>query len=79
MSGFDVVRRMKAIGLSYRVVFLTVHDDRDWLRKGSALGASEFVVKPRMATDLPTAIRQAFLRRQFISPSPALSDDRGRQ
>ncbi len=70
-SGIEAMRRLKAGGLTAKVVFLTVHDDPDFARAALALGTAGYVVKPRMASDLIPAIQQAIAGRSFISPTVA--------
>ncbi len=68
MNGFDVVRRLNAIGVDHRVVFLTVHDDTERLAQSTGLGAIGYVAKPRMANDLTIAAREASQGRRSVSP-----------
>ena len=70
LNGIEVARQL--VKLDVKVVFLTVHDDPDYLRSALSTGAIGYVVKDRLATDLVPALRDALAGRQFISPSPAL-------
>lgn len=79
MSGMEAVTLMKASGSKVKIVFLTVHEDPDFLEAVLALGALGYVVKSRVVTDLSPAIRAALAGRLFVSPCrtfPA-SIDRG--
>ena len=71
-SGLNLAQRLRAAGCSARIVFLTVHSDADYARAAFAAGASGYVVKSRMASDLVTALRAALLGRRFVSPCPEL-------
>ncbi|MBC7898850.1 MAG: response regulator transcription factor [Saprospiraceae bacterium] len=75
MSGIEAAAKMKSKGSKTKTVFLTVHDDPDFVREALNLGASGYVVKSQMATDLSAAIRAAIEGYFFISPSCALSED----
>ena len=69
LTGIEAAQRLKERGNMARIVFLTVHDDPDFVRASLATGAFGYVVKPRVATDLVHAIREALADRIFISPS----------
>ena len=68
ITGIEAARRLKKSGNAARIVFLTVHEDPDFVRASLAAGAFGYVVKPRVATDLVVAIREALAGRIFISP-----------
>ena len=53
-------------------MFLTVHDDVDYLRSALDAGALGYIVKRRLATDLVPALREALAGRSFVSHTPAL-------
>jgi DNA-binding NarL/FixJ family response regulator len=69
LSGLEVSRRLRDRSFRAKVVFLTVHDDEDFVREALAGGASGYVVKANMAVELPHAIHEALGGRTFISPS----------
>lgn len=68
MGGIEAVTQMRASGSTVKVIFLTVHEDPDFLEAALATGALGYVVKSRVATDLSPAIRAALDNRLFISP-----------
>lgn len=49
-----------------------VYDDPDFLEAALTSGASGYVVKSRMTSDLCVAIHESLAGRLFISPSPGL-------
>jgi DNA-binding NarL/FixJ family response regulator len=51
-----------------KIVFLTVHQDQDYLRAALATGALGYIVKDRLATDLVTGLREVIAGRRFVSP-----------
>ena len=52
------------------VVFLTVHADEEFVEAARAAGGIGYVIKPRLATDLMTAVLRARASRSFVSPLP---------
>ncbi len=75
MSGIEAAERLIHGGTSAKLVFLTVHDDPDFVQAALATGASGYVLKSRMATDLIPAIHEAlaghrFISRRTASPNP---------
>jgi DNA-binding NarL/FixJ family response regulator len=69
MGGLEVAARLKAAGSKAAVVFLTVHDDEEVVRAASDAGGLGYVLKPRLASELPRAALEASAGRRFISTS----------
>ncbi len=69
MNGIETVHCLKEAEVKTRIVFLTVHDDPDFAREALETGALGYVIKPRIASDLLTAIKEAHAGRSFVSPS----------
>jgi len=69
LNGIEAVLRLRRAGSAAKVVFLTVHDDADFARVALASGAAGYVTKPRMSSDLRTAIEQVLAGRSFVSPT----------
>jgi len=74
LSGIDLASRLKSAGFLGKIVFLTVHADPDYAREVLDLGASGYVVKPRLASDLIPALIAALGGKIFISPCPELKE-----
>jgi DNA-binding NarL/FixJ family response regulator len=72
MNGIEAALQLQATGSPARIVFLTVHDDPDYVRAARAAGALGYVVKCRLASDLLPALREALAGRPFVSPSIVL-------
>jgi len=68
-SGIEVAKRLKAGGSDAKVIFLTVHEDSDFVEEAIAVGAIGYVVKSRLASDLLPALKHALTGDVFISPS----------
>jgi DNA-binding NarL/FixJ family response regulator len=57
MTGFDVVRQLKKSGATAKVIFLTVHENIDFVRAAFELDAAGYVFKSRISSDLVEAIK----------------------
>jgi DNA-binding NarL/FixJ family response regulator len=71
LNGIDAVRQIRKSGSNARVIFLTVHADRDMASACLDTGALGFVVKSRLASDLIPAIQVALANHTFVSPRRA--------
>jgi DNA-binding NarL/FixJ family response regulator len=69
MSGLEVAARLREIGSTAAVVFLTVHDEEDIIEAAKAAGAIGYVVKLRLGSDLHVAVQEARAGRPFVSPA----------
>ena len=67
LNGIETATKLKESGSTAKIVFLTVHEDVDFIQAALQTGASGYVVKRRMASDLCTAIREALSGRIFLS------------
>ena len=68
ICGLDAAAQLVARGSKTRIVVLTVYDDSDFLEAALTSGASAYVVKRRMTSDLCLAIHEVLAGRVFISP-----------
>ncbi len=68
MNGIETARRLGEAGVKTRIIFLTVHDDPDYVREALETGALCYVIKSRIASDLLTAIKEVHAGRNFVSP-----------
>jgi len=68
MNGLEAAANLRAAGSTSALVFLTVHDEEDFITAARAVGAIGYVVKPRLASDLSVAVREALAGRPFVSP-----------
>jgi len=66
-NGLVLASDLARSGSAPRIVFLTVHDDADYVRAAFAAGASAYVVKMRMGQDLVPALKAAADGRTFVS------------
>jgi DNA-binding NarL/FixJ family response regulator len=56
MSGFDVVRKLHRSGCRSKFIVMSVHESLEMVRGAFAAGASGYVYKSRIASDLVAAI-----------------------
>jgi DNA-binding NarL/FixJ family response regulator len=56
LTGFEVARRLKDGGFTGKIIFLTVHEDVDFVSAAFDIGASGYVFKSRVSQDLIKAI-----------------------
>ena len=66
-SGIDIARKLRDQGYAGEIVFLTVHEDPDFVRAAIDAGGRGYVTKSRLQTDLLLAVRNALSRQMFIS------------
>ena len=69
LNGIEAARRLNAAGCTAKIVFLTVHEDLDYVRGALAAGAHGYVLKPRLASDLLLALREVMANGSFVSPT----------
>lgn len=68
MNGIEAAKYLIQYQTETKIVILTVHEDPDFVNAALDAGATGYVVKSHMATDLLPAIREAIAGHRFISP-----------
>ena len=68
-NGLEAACQLQAAKVRTKVVFLTVHNDRDFVEAALSAGASGYVTKADVATDLVAAINEALQGQIHISKS----------
>ncbi len=68
LNGIHAARRILEVNPSIKIVFLTAYRDADTCRAALETGASGYVLKLRLASDLIPAIEHAKDGRRFVSP-----------
>jgi DNA-binding NarL/FixJ family response regulator len=68
LTGIEAAARLKESGCRAKVVFLTVHDDPDYVEAAFSVGACGYVLKTRLGMDLLPALREVLQDRTFVSP-----------
>jgi CheY-like chemotaxis protein len=70
MDGFQTIRALREAGSRAAVVFLSTIDDEEHICEAFRCGGRGYVLKSRIARDLPSALHHALLGRTF---APTLS------
>jgi DNA-binding NarL/FixJ family response regulator len=75
LNGFEITRQLKANKCPSKIIFLTVHEEFEFVRAAFDAGASGYVFKSRLSSDLRVAIEAVRAGKIFIpeAPNPALS------
>ena len=68
MNGIEAATRLKQRDSKTKIIFITVHEEPDFLQAALAIGALGYVIKARLASDLRPAVREVMAGRCFISP-----------
>ena len=69
LDGFRAAERLLSLKCRTKIVFLTIHKDRGFVEAAFSAGASGYVTKDRLRTDLVLAIHEALLGHRFVSHS----------
>ena len=75
MAGFEVARRLRKAGVPAKVIFLTVHENIDFVRAAFDVGAVGYVYKSRISSDLIEAIDKICAGGHFSSADVAASSN----
>jgi DNA-binding NarL/FixJ family response regulator len=68
LNGIEAARQLQRAGCRARLVFLTVHEDPDYVHAALYAGGTAYVAKVHLASHLVTAIHEALAGRRFVSP-----------
>jgi DNA-binding NarL/FixJ family response regulator len=68
LSGIEAANKLRDSGCTSRIIFLTIHQDLDFIKACFAAGALAYVSKARMRADLLSAIQEALVGHSFVSP-----------
>jgi DNA-binding NarL/FixJ family response regulator len=67
LSGIEVARRLQDTSCYIKIVFLTVHENAEFVRSALAAGGAAYVFKSRLHADLIPAIHAACSGKLFVS------------
>jgi DNA-binding NarL/FixJ family response regulator len=67
LNGLQAARRIQNANSRVKIIFVTIHEDRDFIAAAFSAGATAYVTKRRMSTDLVFAIQQALKGHTFVS------------
>ncbi|HTT96485.1 MAG TPA: response regulator transcription factor [Rhizomicrobium sp.] len=68
-SGVEAARRIRAVGLTARLVFLTMQADPEIAAEAFAAGASGYLLKSRPAAEFVKALRHVAEGRRYLTPA----------
>ncbi|ABR49280.1 two component transcriptional regulator, LuxR family [Alkaliphilus metalliredigens QYMF] len=71
LNGIQVLRRLKDMDKTTKVIMLTFHEDREYLFETINLGANGYVLKDAESDSLIKAIRDVAMGESYIHPSLA--------
>ena len=69
LTGFDLLRAIRAKKLAVEVVFLTMYKDEDMFNEALDLGAKGYVLKDSAITEIVGCIHAVAAGRHYISPA----------
>lgn len=69
LNGIFIARQLRDSGCTAKIIFLTVHEDADYMNAAIGAGGSGYVVKSRLSLDLFAAIHAALSNKLFVSES----------
>jgi len=69
LSGIDVAHHLRDFGCESKIIFLTVHEDSDYINAAMGAGGLAYVVKSRLGSDLIPAINAVLSDKMFVSPT----------
>jgi DNA-binding NarL/FixJ family response regulator len=67
LSGIETLIHLKQSHSPAKVIFLTIHNDSDFVGAAFKSGAEGYVFKTRMVADLVFAVREVLAGRTFLS------------
>jgi DNA-binding NarL/FixJ family response regulator len=69
VTGIEAACILRKKGVTAKIIFLTVHEDADFVRAAREAGALGYVIKQHMTSDLLEAVSLALEGKHFTSPS----------
>jgi len=66
-SGIEIAQQLREQGYMGEIVFLTVHEDPDFVSAAIGAGGRGYVIKSRMNIDLGLAVKAALSHQIFVS------------
>ena len=66
-NGIEIAQHLREQGYAGEIIFLTVHEDPDFVSAAIGAGGRGYVIKSRMNADLALAIKSVLSHRIFVS------------
>jgi DNA-binding NarL/FixJ family response regulator len=67
MDGISAAKQLQAVNCRAKIVFLTIHNDHDYVAAAISAGALGYVTKGRLSYDLAIAIHEVLRGHPFVS------------
>lgn len=68
LNGIEAALRLRELGVTSRIVFLTQHRDVAYARRAMAAGAVGYLLKHAASSELVAAVREVVQGRTFVTP-----------
>ncbi|MBV8831169.1 MAG: response regulator transcription factor [Acidobacteriaceae bacterium] len=68
LNGIEAARQIRKRNPAAKIIFVTMHFNRDYVREAFEAGASGYVMKHAAVSDLSAAIREVQQGRYYLSP-----------
>ena len=68
LNGFAVIEKLNGMKAGVKTIFVTAHGDKAYVQRAFEVGAAGYVLKGKVWTDLPAAIREVFGGGSYRSP-----------
>ena len=75
LNGLQAAKQLQTANCRTKIIFLSIYDGPDFLDAAFSAGASGYVTKARLSTDLIPAIYEAMLGQIFVSGSLPMKRD----
>jgi DNA-binding NarL/FixJ family response regulator len=69
LNGLQAARSIRTANCRAKIIFLTIHEDLDFVAAALSAGAMGYVTKRRLSIDLPFAIHEVLKGNTFVSNS----------
>ena len=69
INGLQLARKIQKTNPRVKIIFLTIHEDRDFIAAAFSAGATGYVSKRRLSIDLVPAIEEVLKGHTFVSNS----------
>jgi two-component system, NarL family, response regulator DegU len=69
MNGLQAIKELKELDKNYKVIVLTIHEDREYMFKTLQMGAEGYILKDSEPSLLINAIRTVHKGEAFIQPN----------
>jgi DNA-binding NarL/FixJ family response regulator len=67
LDGLQAARQLQKANCRTKILFLTIHEDHDFVAAALSAGALGYVIKARLSTDLVPAILETMQGHTFVS------------